>query len=69
MGAAVMDVSDGVTAVSALVELNEPETITLTKLLSLVYHGSGTIDIIVRKDGCERVFQGDWIARLSRLQR
>ena len=48
------------------IELNKPEVETVQKLKKLIGHGYKTIDILVRKDGKDYVFEGDWIARLLR---
>jgi hypothetical protein len=50
--------------VAERVEANELERNTIGCFEHLVRHGYKFIDIIVRKDGQETRFEGDWIARL-----
>lgn len=52
-----------------LVDANELEAVSIRKLFCLVQHGYKTIDIKVRKDAVETLFQADWIARLARLEK
>lgn len=55
-----------VAAVCRIVDANEPEAATISRLEALVRHGYKFIDIKVRKDGQETWFEGDWLARLFR---
>jgi hypothetical protein len=48
------------------VQANEPERATIAQLEALVRHGYKFIDLHVRKDGVERHFEADWLARLFR---
>ncbi len=52
-----------------LVDANELEAKSIRELFNLVFHGYKTIDIKVRKDAKETLFQADWIARLARLEK
>ena len=49
-----------------LIDPSEPEKEHIDLFYDLVKHGYKTIDILVRKDGKEYIFEGDWIARLLR---
>ncbi len=48
------------------VDPNEPEEATIRKIAALTRHGSGTIDIHIRRDGTDYTFEGEWLARLFR---
>lgn len=50
--------------VCAMVDANPCERGTIEELATLIRHGYKFIDIRVRKDAKEYVFQADWIHRL-----
>lgn len=56
----------GVDRISAIVEANQLEARTIARFENLVRHGYKFIDIVVRKDGQEYRFEGDWLSRLFR---
>lgn len=58
--------ANAVAKVAREVDANESQTATMLAIEKQVRHGYAFIDIIVRSDGVEKRYQGDWIAQLFR---
>lgn len=57
---------DSINTLITLIEANELEASSMIKLQKLLEHGYKFININIRKDGKDYIFQGDWLSRLFR---